>query len=171
MTHSRRGTNLNWQACWPGQSLTNTSDTDCVCFAELGFCDPGKEPVFTPGVKCGFPTWFTHTHPVRSSRLCTVQCNVVTHAPPGRAILARDNVQANSFHVRTPTRTHCFPIKCLPALCRPVMLARVEQGLHVSDCLTGLRMPGAYMALPFVCDKSLLGSSKCLWERLNVFSH
>eukprot|EP00037_Helgoeca_nana_P032798 m.415403 g.415403 ORF g.415403 m.415403 type:complete len:280 (-) comp29618_c0_seq1:151-990(-) len=39
-------------ACWPGQSLNNTSDRDCVCFAELGFCKAGEKPVYTPGKEC-----------------------------------------------------------------------------------------------------------------------
>ena len=38
--------------CWPGQSLTNTPDHTCDCFAELGFCDAGTQPVYTPGKKC-----------------------------------------------------------------------------------------------------------------------
>merc|ERR1712199_118368 len=39
-------------ACWPGHSLNQTSDHNCDCFAELGFCKAGEEPVYTPGKKC-----------------------------------------------------------------------------------------------------------------------
>merc|ERR1719517_266611 len=36
-------------ACWPGSSLADTPDKTCECFAQLDFCAPGKEPVYTPG--------------------------------------------------------------------------------------------------------------------------
>jgi len=39
-------------ACWPGSSLDDTPDKTCECFAQLDFCKPGKEPVYTPGKKC-----------------------------------------------------------------------------------------------------------------------
>lgn len=39
-------------ACWPGHSLNQTSDHNCDCFAALGFCKSGQEPVYTPGQKC-----------------------------------------------------------------------------------------------------------------------
>ena len=39
-------------SCWPGSSLNTTSDKTCECFAELGFCDAGTQPVYTPGKKC-----------------------------------------------------------------------------------------------------------------------
>jgi len=39
-------------ACWPGASLNATTDHTCECFAELGFCKKGEEPVYTPGKKC-----------------------------------------------------------------------------------------------------------------------
>eukprot|EP00729_Bicosta_minor_P024645 gene24645-15431_t len=39
-------------SCWPGQGINATRDHTCECFAELGFCDEGKEPVYTPGKKC-----------------------------------------------------------------------------------------------------------------------
>ena len=38
--------------CWPGKSLNATNDHTCECFAELGFCDAGTQPVYTPGKKC-----------------------------------------------------------------------------------------------------------------------
>merc|ERR1711871_1941142 len=39
-------------SCWPGSSLQDTPDKTCNCFAELGFCKAGEEPVYTPGKKC-----------------------------------------------------------------------------------------------------------------------
>jgi hypothetical protein len=39
-------------ACWPGKGLNQTCDHTCECFAQLGFCEPGKEPVYTPGKIC-----------------------------------------------------------------------------------------------------------------------
>lgn len=39
-------------ACWPGKNLTATRDHTCECFAELGFCKAGEEPVYTTGKKC-----------------------------------------------------------------------------------------------------------------------
>lgn len=38
--------------CWPGQGVDNTIDETCNCFASLGFCDKGEEPVYIPGEKC-----------------------------------------------------------------------------------------------------------------------
>jgi hypothetical protein len=40
------------QGCWPGKSLNSTRDHTCECFAELGFCKDGEQPVYTPGKKC-----------------------------------------------------------------------------------------------------------------------
>merc|ERR1712066_581383 len=31
---------------------SKTRDHTCECFAELGFCNPGEEPVYTRGKKC-----------------------------------------------------------------------------------------------------------------------
>merc|ERR1712146_743495 len=39
-------------ACWPGKNLTHTPDHTCACFAQLGFCKPGEQPVYKPGAKC-----------------------------------------------------------------------------------------------------------------------
>lgn len=39
-------------ACWPGYNLSHTPDHTCQCFAELGFCKDGEEPVYTPGKDC-----------------------------------------------------------------------------------------------------------------------
>ena len=39
-------------SCWPGSSLQETPDKTCVCFAQLGFCADGEEPVYTPGKEC-----------------------------------------------------------------------------------------------------------------------
>jgi len=39
-------------ACWPGHGLNQTSDHNCDCFAQLGFCKAGEEPVYSPGKEC-----------------------------------------------------------------------------------------------------------------------
>jgi len=39
-------------ACWPGLDVKHTPDHTCECFAELSFCEAGKQPVYTPGAKC-----------------------------------------------------------------------------------------------------------------------
>merc|ERR1712039_251539 len=59
-THSRcqqlcpdcKDTKCKCDGCWPGSGLADTPDTTCNCFAQLGFCAPGEEPVYTPGKEC-----------------------------------------------------------------------------------------------------------------------
>ena len=40
------------KACWPGKNWAQTSDHECDCFAQLGFCKPGEKPVYTQGRIC-----------------------------------------------------------------------------------------------------------------------
>jgi len=39
-------------ACWPGLSVSDTPDPTCNCFAKLGFCKDGEEPVYKVGEEC-----------------------------------------------------------------------------------------------------------------------
>jgi|EP01046_Picozoa_sp_COSAG06_P035506 hypothetical protein len=39
-------------ACWPGKNFAQTSDHECDCFAQLGFCKPGESPKYTQGQIC-----------------------------------------------------------------------------------------------------------------------
>lgn len=48
-------------ACWPGQSLDQTPDHTCDCFATSVFCKEGDVPVYTPGKKCP-SCWPTDNH-------------------------------------------------------------------------------------------------------------
>jgi hypothetical protein len=40
------------QKCWPGQSMTNSSDHTCDCFGKLGFCKKGELPKRVEGQSC-----------------------------------------------------------------------------------------------------------------------